>query len=48
MALLARVRRLLTDDGTVYECRHCGATLEADSEECPHCERGEAVAYDLE
>ena len=48
MTLLSRVREFVTDGGTVYECRHCGATLRPELEECPHCERGEPVAYDIE
>jgi rubrerythrin len=46
MTLLARVRGLVRDD-TIYECRQCGTTLEADLEECPVCGSGEIVSYDL-
>lgn len=48
MTILSRVREFVTDDDIVYECRHCGATLRPEREECPHCGRGETVAYDIE
>jgi rubrerythrin len=31
------------DTATLYECRHCGTTLSADTETCPTC-GGEDVA----
>lgn len=47
MTLLARVRRILTED-VVYECRHCGTTLESELDECPYCgTRGGVVRYEL-
>jgi rubrerythrin len=47
MTLLRRVRGLIGDEGTVYECRHCGTTLESNTQTCPQCGRSEVVAYDI-
>lgn len=32
---------------TVYECRHCGTTLEAGDGQCPHCETATVVRYEV-
>jgi rubrerythrin len=47
MALLTRVRSLLDSEEVIYECRHCGTTLHSEHEECPHCENGQIVAYEI-
>lgn len=31
---------------TVYECRHCGTTLDAGVERCPRCETASVVRYE--
>jgi len=47
MTLLARIRRALTEN-VVYECRHCGRTLESEHDECPCCgAHGGGVRYEL-
>lgn len=47
MTLLARVRRVLAEDA-IYECRHCGTTLESELDECPYCgTRDGVVRYEL-
>ena len=33
---------------TLYECRHCGYSVEEDIDECPQCGADEIAAYDLE
>ncbi len=48
MTLLTRVRGLIGDDSSVYECRHCGTTLESDIDDCPLCGKSAVVAYDIE
>lgn len=47
MTLLARVRSFLDTEEVVYECRRCGTTLHSEHEECPHCEDGRIVAYEI-
>jgi len=32
---------------TLYECRHCGTTLSADTETCPTCGEEDVVCYQL-
>lgn len=46
MTLLTRVRALLGED-TVYECRHCGTTLESELDECPTCGDGTVARYEI-
>lgn len=29
----------------LYECRHCGTTLDADSEQCPTCGTAEIARF---
>jgi rubrerythrin len=31
----------------VYECRHCGATLVRESDECPYCGPTEVATFEL-
>ncbi|SNR72117.1 hypothetical protein SAMN06266787_1155 [Halorubrum ezzemoulense] len=33
---------------THHECRHCGYSVEEDTDECPQCGADEIAAYDLE
>ncbi len=48
MSLSTAVRRWLTDeDGLVYECRHCGTTLEATDQQCPTCGSTEIAVFDV-
>ena len=35
------------DGGTLYECRDCGATVDADVTECPECGLTEIASYTL-
>ncbi|CCQ38023.1 small CPxCG-related zinc finger protein [Natronomonas moolapensis 8.8.11] len=45
--LLAWVRRIPAED-VVYECRHCGTTLESELDECSCCgTRDGVVRYEL-
>lgn len=32
---------------TVYECRHCGTTVDSQADPCPYCGLLEAVEYEL-
>jgi len=34
-------------DRDLYECRHCGKTLEKKSEKCPECGSEEISRYEL-
>lgn len=36
-----------TGPGIVYECRSCGATLDAGESVCPYCGPTDVVEYDL-
>ncbi len=47
MTLLTRVRGFISDDGLVYECRHCGTTLESDTVDCPHCGHSDVAVYEI-
>jgi rubrerythrin len=47
MSLTTAARRwLVTDDDAVYECRHCGTTLEPIEWSCPSCGSIEIAEYD--
>lgn len=46
MTLLTRVREFI-GDGVIYECRHCGTTLESELDECPLCGTSDVVRYEL-
>lgn len=46
MTLMKRVRGLIGNTA-IYECRHCGTTLESDLDECPICGHGDIVSYEL-
>lgn len=50
MTLLTRVRGVLGTDAVVYECRHCGTTLEPEPEldECPTCGKDAVVRYQIQ
>ncbi len=32
---------------TVYECRHCGTTIDSKTDPCPYCGPTEIVEYEL-
>ena len=32
---------------TVYKCRHCGTTLDASDDRCPHCETPTVARYEV-
>lgn len=32
---------------TIYECRHCGTTLEAGNRRCPRCETSSIARYEI-
>ena len=47
MGLLESVKTMVeTSDVTLYECRNCGRTLEADADECPICGNREIAYYE--
>ncbi|MEF8819161.1 MAG: hypothetical protein V5A31_07425 [Haloferacaceae archaeon] len=48
IALLQRLRHWVADEPVVYECRHCGTTLDGRQDVCPACGADDVVAYDLE
>ncbi|WP_435349228.1 zinc-ribbon domain-containing protein [Haloarchaeobius sp. HRN-SO-5] len=41
------LKRLLARDETVTECRHCGTTVEPDTETCPSCGADEFSQYQI-
>ncbi|MFC4440177.1 MULTISPECIES: hypothetical protein [Natrialbaceae] len=43
---LTTVRRWLSDDDVIYECRDCGTTLESVQRVCPSCGSSEIAEYD--
>jgi uncharacterized OB-fold protein len=47
MTLLKRVRDLIGEDGTVHECRRCGATLEPGVDTCPQCGKSDIATYEV-
>jgi len=48
MGLLEIIRQSANgDDGTLYECRGCGAIVDADVTECPECGSTEIASYTL-
>ena len=48
MPLIGRVRKWLGgDDNVIYECRQCGASLDANEWACPSCGLTARVMYDL-
>lgn len=48
MTLLTRVRGVLGAETAVYECRHCGTTLESELDECPTCGKDAVVRYEIQ
>jgi len=48
MTILTKVRNALGTDDVVYECRHCGKTLESEPGECPTCGKDAVVTYEIE
>lgn len=47
-SLFQRFRRWVADDDVIYECRHCGTTLDEQQDTCPTCGGDDVVAFDLE
>ncbi|MFB6217654.1 MAG: hypothetical protein ABEH77_00500 [Halobacteriaceae archaeon] len=49
IGIITAVRSLVgeTEQSRVYECRHCGTTVEADTEECPACGRASVTAFEV-
>jgi rubrerythrin len=50
--VLSRVRQVIalrsqSSAGVVYECRHCGETVDGDTTECPACGRAAISRYEL-
>lgn len=45
-SLASYVRHFLSTDRVLYECRHCGETLEREQTECPTCGSDEIAEYD--
>jgi rubrerythrin len=41
------LRKLFGADGTLYECRNCGKSLDEEAEECPACGGSEIAEYNL-
>ena len=48
MTILTRVRNALGTDDVVYECRHCGKTIESELDECPTCGKEAGIKYEIE
>lgn len=47
-SLLQEVKQFLKPaDSDLYECRHCGKTLEKESEKCPDCGCEDIAQYKL-
>lgn len=48
MNVIPSIRGMLSSDRTIiFECRRCGTTLEAISEDCPYCEVDDIVRYEI-
>jgi rubrerythrin len=48
MGLLSAFRNAVGDTpASVWECRNCGQTLSADTDECPSCGAEDVVRYDF-
>jgi len=45
---IQRIVRLEPSSTTLYECRHCGYSVEENVDECPQCGSHKIAAYDLE
>ncbi|WP_162991504.1 hypothetical protein [Halostella salina] len=46
--IIDRMRRLFDDRPTiVHECRCCGATLDADADDCPECGSAESNRFEI-
>ena len=45
---IQRIVRLEPSSTTLYECRHCGYSVEENVDECPQCGSHEIAAYDIE
>jgi len=48
-SIIGRLRSFVGDGvpTRVYECRHCGTSVDPDTEECPSCGRSEMVALEV-
>lgn len=47
MSLATAVRRWLSgSDEVLYECRHCGTTVELTDRQCPTCGSAEIAEFD--
>lgn len=47
MGMVTKLRRLVDDDGELYECRNCGTTVSNDRDECPTCGSTEIAHYEF-
>lgn len=46
MKLATVLRRFVRDEPTlIYECRHCGHTVDEETEDCPECETDGIAEY---
>lgn len=45
--LIRRARQWLSQDTTIYECRNCGLTVDAETESCPSCGSETISCYEL-
>ncbi len=45
--LLHRLFTRQNESTTVYECRHCGTTIDSQTDPCPYCGPTEVVEYEL-
>jgi rubrerythrin len=46
-AISGLLGRLFTSPTTIYECRHCGTTLDDEADRCPSCGGSETSRYEV-
>jgi rubrerythrin len=47
MGVVRALRRVVGSEAGLYECRHCGTTLDGEESTCPNCGTGEIAHYEL-
>jgi len=45
--LLHRLFTRQDEPTTIYECRHCGTTVDSQTDSCPYCGPTEIIEYEL-
>lgn len=51
--MIGVIKRLVAGEGSareptvLYECRHCGATLDSETDTCPYCGPSETARFEF-